>query len=52
MSSIYRSQKAMAMRDPNGGPQGYGDIWRAVVLLSLCGFFEIYEIALTSAFSG
>ncbi len=39
------------MRDPNGGPQGYGDIWRAVVLLSLCGFFEIYEIALTSALS-
>ena len=26
-------------------------LWRLVVLLSLCGFFEIYEIALTSTLS-
>jgi MFS transporter, putative metabolite:H+ symporter len=28
-----------------------GYLWRLVVLLSLCGFFEIYEIALTSTLS-
>src|ERR1700739_2882214 len=26
-------------------------LWRLVILLSLCGFFEIYEIALTSTLS-
>jgi MFS transporter, putative metabolite:H+ symporter len=28
-----------------------GYLWRLVILLSLCGFFEIYEIALTSTLS-